>query len=465
MKKIYIMTFILAMAACESELDIKPKQAIEQGLALSSDTNLKVVLQGAYDGISGFSQNLGSYGFLWGGDILMFSELLAANGEITWTGTYNQPREVYGKKMLTNNSFIRANWSGGFYTINICNSIIANIDKVDEGYRDLVKGSALFIRGSVYFELVKFFGKPYSAGNTSTNLAVPLMLEGTELIDEKSYSARATVEQIYQQVLSDLTQAEDLLAKGEASLSDLEDLDSNDPYATPTAAAAILSRVYLQMADYANARDAADRVISSGRYELVEDIESEFNNSANTTEDIFAIQVNEQDGNNDMFVYWSTSEYGARDGDIQINEKHTDLYEEDDARGQLFYESNGAVRTLKWQQQFKILPIVRLAEMYLTRAEANSRLGTSVGDTPENDVNRIRERVGLDDLTNPTLDQILMERKLELAFEGSAVHDLKRLKGSADGKSYDDNLMVFPVPARDISANPNLVQNDGYSAN
>jgi len=460
------MTFLLAMVACETQLDIKPKQAIEQEDALSSDTNLKIVLQAAYDGLSGFSQNLGSYGFLWGGDILMFSELLAANGEITWTGTYNQPREVYGKKMLTNNSFIRANWSGGFYTINICNNIIANIDKVDEGYRDLVKGSAMFIRGSVYFELVRFFGKPYSAGNISTNLAVPLMLEGTEVIDENSYSERATVEQIYQQVLSDLTQAETLLAQGEESVSEIEDdYSSNDPYATPTAAAAILSRVYLQMADYANARDAADRVIASGRYSLVDDIESEFNNSANTTEDIFAMQVNEQDGNNDMFVYWSTSEYGARDGDIQINEKHTDLYDTDDARGKMFYESNGAVRTLKWQQQFKILPIVRLAEMYLTRAEANNRLGTTVGDTPENDVNAIRTRVGLGDLTNPTLDEILLERKLELAFEGSAIHDLKRLKGSADGKSYDDNLMVFPVPARDISANPNLVQNDGYSDN
>lgn len=453
MKKIYTIAIVLGLAACNSELDIKPKQSLDQSVALSSSDNIKKVLLGAYDGISGFSQQLGSYGFLWGGDILMFSELLGADGEITWTGTYNQPREVFGKKMLTNNSFIRANWSGGYYTINICNNILENIDKVDEEDRDRVKGEALFIRGAVYFELVKGFGKPYSAGNTSTNLAVPLMLKGTKVIDDDSYSKRATVEQIYQQVIADLTAAESLLP------------EENDVYATSGASAAILSRVYLQMADYAKARDAADRVIESGVYALVDDFTTEFNNSSNTSEDIFAIQVNDQDGNNDMQLYWSTSDYGARDGDVQINPKHFLRYEDDDIRKDFFFEGNGATRTLKWQEQFKILPIIRLAEMYLTRAEANQRLGTSVGASPEDDLDQTRHRAGLTKLTDPTLDDILSERRIELAFEGHRIHDIKRLKESADGKPYNDNALVFPIPARDISANPNLIQNDGYSDN
>lgn len=453
MKKFYIVILVLGLTACNKDLDIKPQQSLDQSLALNSDANIKKVLLGAYDGISGFSQALGTYGFLWGGDILMFSELLAANGEISWVGTFNQPREVYGKKILTNNSFVRANWTGGFYTINICNNILENIDKVKAADQDRVKGEALFIRGAVYFELVRFFGKPYSAGNTSSNLAVPLVLKGTQKIDADAFVKRATVEEVYQQVISDLTSAESLLP------------DENDVYASKSVAAAILSRVYLGKADYANARDAADRVIQSGLFALTPTIEEAFNNSSNSTEDIFAIQESEQDGTNDMQVYWSTSEYGARDGDVQINDKHLTYYEEGDARLDMFYESNGARRTLKWQQQYKILPIVRLAEMYLTRAECNLRLGTSVGDTPDNDLNLIRDRVGLGPIAAPTLADILHERKVELAFEGSAVHDLKRLKGSADGYAYDANAMVFPIPAREISANPNLVQNDGYSDN
>jgi hypothetical protein len=261
------------------------------------------------------------------------------------------------------------------------------------------------------------------------------------------------VEQIYQQVISDLTEAESLMS------------DDNDPYATKSAAAAILSRVYLGMGDFANARDAADRVIQSGKFELTAAYEDAFNNASNSTEDIFAMQVNDQDGTNDMQLYCSIPDYGGRDGDVQIEQKHLDLYEDGDARLDMFYEGNGAIRTGKWKLQFKNVTVVRLAEMYLTRAECNFRLSTAVGDTPENDLNLIRDRVGLDPIVGPTLDDILFERKLELALEGSAIHDLKRLKGSADGFAYNANAMVFPVPAREISANKNLEQNPGYGDN
>ncbi len=453
MKKIYAIIFLLTLGACANDLDLKPTAALDQSVALSNDSNVKTALLGAYDGLSGYSASLGSYGFLWGGDLFTYSELLAADGEITWVGTYNQPREIYGKKILTNNSFVRSNWTGGFYTINICNNILESINVVNEEDRDQVRGEALFIRGSVYFELVRFFGKPYSAGNTSTNLAVPLVLKSTKAITDESYPSRATVEQIYQQVIADLTEAESLLS------------DDNAPYATASAAAAILSRVYLGMDNFAAARDAADRVIQSGNFELTGTYEEAFNNSQNSTEDIFAMQVNDQDGTNDLNLYWSIPDFGGRDGDVQIEQKHLDLYEAGDARLDMFYEGNGAIRSGKWKLQYKNVPVVRLAEMYLTRAECNERLGTSVGDTPENDLNLIRERVGLDPITDPTLDQILFERKLELAHEGSAIHDLKRLKGSADGFAYNADAMVFPVPAREISANKNLKQNDGYGEN
>jgi hypothetical protein len=131
----------------------------------------------------------------------------------------------------------------------------------------------------------------------------------------------------------------------------------------------------------------------------------------------------------------------------------------------LFYDGNGAVRSGKWKLQFRNVQCIRLAEMYLTRAESNFRLGTQTGDTPANDINIVRERVGLDDIADVdlTLDKILLERKLELAHEGHAIHDLKRLKGTADGIGYNENRMVFPIPQREININKNLVQNPGYS--
>src|ERR1044071_3437430 len=127
MKKIYIITFLLALIACNDDLKLKPTASLDQSIALSTDSNVKTALLGAYDGLSGFSSALGSFGFLWGGDLILYSELMAADGEITWVGTFNQPREIYGKKILTNNSFVRSNWTGGFYTINICNNILESI--------------------------------------------------------------------------------------------------------------------------------------------------------------------------------------------------------------------------------------------------------------------------------------------------------------------------------------------------
>jgi hypothetical protein len=462
MKKTYLIIFLLALIACNDDLKLKPTASLDQSVALSTESNIQTALLGAYDGLSGYSAALGSYGFMWGGDLFLYSELLAADGEITWVGTFNQPREIYGKKILTNNSFVRSNWTGGFYTINICNNILESVDIVkDEFERKRIKGEALFIRGSVYFELVRFFGQSYSAGNTSSNLAVPLVLASTKSINEDSFPARATVEQIYQQVIADLTQAESLMLEYSSS----PDGSENDPYATHGAAAAILSRVYLSMGDFTKARDAADRVISSGNYDLTDTYAEAFNNSQNSTEDIFAMQVNDQDGTNDMQLYCSIPAYGGRDGDVQIEQKHLNLYETGDERLGLFYTGNGAIRTGKWKLQYKNVTVVRLAEMYLTRAECNYRLSTAIGDTPANDLNLIRSRVGLDPVLVPDLDDILKERKLELALEGSRIHDLKRLQGSADGFAYNADAMVFPIPAREISANKNLKQNPGYGDN
>lgn len=457
MKKIYIILLITTvLSACNDQLDLRPVTEVETATAIGNDANIKKALLGAYDGLSGYNATIitgPQFGDLYGGQLQLFSELLASDDEIAWTGTFNQLREVFGKLMLVNNAYITANWTGGYYTINICNNILEGIDKVLPADQQRVRAEALFIRGVVYFELVRFFAKPYSAGNVTSNLGVPILLKPTQAITPESLAARATVEAVYQQVLSDLTTAEGLLPV------------SNGVFATKGAAAAMLSRVYLQMANYAGARDAANRVIASDEYELTTDYADAFNNEDNSVEDIFAMQVNSQDGNNNMHTFWSVPDFGGRDGDVAVNAKHLNLYEAGDARLDLFYEGNGDIRSGKWKLQYMNIPIVRLAEMYLTRAEANFRLGTAVGDTPLNDINTIRDRVHLPDLGAVTLASILRERKLELAHEGSAIHDLKRLRGSADGIAYDANRMVFPIPVREVNANKNLVQNDGYGAN
>ncbi|HMP31162.1 MAG TPA: RagB/SusD family nutrient uptake outer membrane protein, partial [Saprospiraceae bacterium] len=147
---------------------------------------------------------------------------------------------------------------------------------------------------------------------------------------------------------------------------------------------------------------------------------------------------------------------------IDILPGHMALYEANDARRALFFEGNGALRTGKYNTQFGTVPIIRLAEMYLIRAESNQRLNSTTGATPLEDVNRLRTRSGLAAKTSVTLDDILLERRLELAFEGHRIHDIRRLKQRFGNFDYNDPKLVFPIPAREIEANKNLVQNAGY---
>lgn len=130
----------------------------------------------------------------------------------------------------------------------------------------------------------------------------------------------------------------------------------------------------------------------------------------------------------------------------------------------MIYDGNGAksgLFTKKWYNFFDNIPVCRITEQYLIRAETNFRLGTSVGATPANDINTLRARAGLGPIV-PTLDLILTERDKELAFEGFRLHDYKRTKRSIGAFPYNSPKLVFPIPDREMSANKGLQQNPDY---
>lgn len=446
MKSIQYLFFLIAfsatLASCDSLLDLEPAQSISEELALENDANIKAVLVGAYDELGADN--------LFGGNTLRNSELLGANNEVQWVGTFNGPREIWNLNMIAENGDVQGLWIDCYQTINIANNVLAGLDVVNEADKSAVEGEALFIRAMVYFELVRFYAKPWVAGASNDQLGVPVVLAPTRAINEDSKIARSSVSAVYAQIISDLTQAKSLLP------------ESNSWRADSYAASAALARVYLQQGDFAKARDEASRVIASGRYALMNEYADAFNRDANSPEDIFSIQVTSQDGVNSMITFFAIPDFGGRDGDIDILDGHLSLYNPADERLSLFYEGNGAIRSGKWTNQFGNVALFRLAEMYLIRAECNARLGTSVGDTPLNDYNKIHQRAGLPAASSVTVDDILYERRLELAHEGFKVHDLRRLKQSVQGQAFDADRTVFPIPGREINANPNLVQNPGY---
>lgn len=453
----------LIWTACDDELNKLPPQSLPTELALATNENVLQALNGAYNALS--------FTDLLGGEIMRNSELLAANNEVVFSGTFGAPNEIWRKEMTTINGDVSEIWLDGYNAINIANSVLSALDVVDQVNRDKVEGEAKFIRGILYFELVKVFGKPFSDGNAASNLGVPIITTGTTAIDASNEVSRNTVMEAYTQAISDLSDAAVNLPA------------FNGDFANSVAANAVLARIYLQMGDYSNALSRADQAITgaAGNYAMTNLFSDAFNRNSNSTEDIFSIQVSATDGANAMHIYYAPQALGGR-GDIEIQQKHLDYYNPADVRLGFFYldPTTGETRTGKWQNEFGNTGVIRLAEMYLIRAEANVRLGTITGDTPENDLDRTRSRAGLGFLASPTLNDVLLERKLELAHEGQAIHDFKRTQGNyyrlvpafgavdasgaatVDGFAYDDDKLVYPIPDREINANPNLTQNPGY---
>src|SRR6056297_852302 len=307
----------LVMFGCDEQLDITPAQSIPSGVAVSSSENVEATLVGAYDALSS--------GAALGGNMFYEPDLLADDGEVRWTGTFDEPEQMWLKRMQVENIDVELAWTDSYEAINIANDVLSALEVVDADIRDRVEGEALFIRSLLYFELVKLYGQPYVSGDPASNDGVPLVLEPTRSIDESAEVSRNSVAEVYSKVITDLTRAESLLPA------------TNGTFATSGAAAAILSRVYLQQQDFAAARDAAHRVISSNQYSLVEDYADAFANTTNTSEDIFAVQVSSQDGVNDMNTFYAPDEFGGR-GDIDILQAHLDLYEAGDERLDFFFQ-------------------------------------------------------------------------------------------------------------------------------
>ena len=471
MKNILIRLYLLAVSglltvACDSELDVEPQDAVSEEVARNSPQYLEALVVGAYDQLADDD--------LYGGWIQMTSDLLGTNDDLRWSGTFFDPRAMFRKEVNANNGQVEATWTEAYEAINVCNEVLANLEREeDEELRQKYEGEAKFIRGSLYFELVRIFAEDWSEGDPSANLGVPLKLEPTDFTynEEANLIGRNTVAEVYAQVLSDLTDAVALLPA--------ENFGSGNKniFATVWAAEAMLARVYMQQREYDPARELANDIIENGPFMLVDRVDRVFNQSANTSEDIFAIQITNQDSNpdgdaetNSLQTFYASRTFGGR-RDMRILNEHLALYDSTDERFTLlFYEEGGNVFSAKYQDQFANISVIRLAEMYLIRAEANLLAGGDpVGpNTPGEDLQVLRTRANAPAApADPTIEDIALERKLELSFEGHFLHDVRRRQATITQLGefpWTDNALVMPIPQRELDANPELQdeQNEGY---
>jgi len=459
-KIILYIFFVALFASCENELDIDPKQTEDASITLGTEGGITNILTGTYA--------LAANGNAYGGRILLYADLLGVSGalnttDLRWRGTFGELRQMYLKTMLSDNVIIEGTYSRSYEIINAANTVIENVDKVkDPAKQTRMIGEASFLRSLAYFDLVRFFAKPYVSGQANTQLGVVIRPNAIYNFNVDLSKERSTVDEVYKVIIDGLNLAYTNLPA------------ENSFYADKYAAKALLARVYLQQGNYAEARDAANDVIENSGHGLSQTYAAAFNHDTDQTEDVFAIQITKQTGVNDANTFYESEDNGGRSGDFSIRDHYLEKFSDPDDRATFNYENeaNGRILTSKFTDQFANVGIIRLAEMYLIRAEANFREGTAIGNTPLDDINIIRSRAKAANLPVVTLDDILLERELELGMEGFLIHDIKRTKRSidisedGDGSNlilYDANNLVFPIPLKETDANKKITQNPGYS--
>jgi hypothetical protein len=217
----------------------------------------------------------------------------------------------------------------------------------------------------------------------------------------------------------------------------------------------------------------ANDIITNSPYTLITNsLEAPFR-TKKSSEGIFEIQQNEQSNagtSNDGLATFYASYQNSTGGDVGradalVNTTFYNSFETGDKRQtEMIYDGTGArtgLFTKKWYSFYDNIPVCRITEQYLIRAECNFRLGTAIGATSASDINTLRTRAGLGDVV-PTLAIILNEREKELDYEGFRLHDYKRTKRSIGAFAYNDPKLVFPIPDREINVNKALKQNPGY---
>lgn len=470
MKKLSLITILalaLGLLSCDV-LDVEPEQSISSEVVFESVENARGAVTGMYQAVR-FSSGYGGFS-------MMASEFTTDNTD--FQGSFTTWQEVAQYAVPTNNGTITGQWQDLYDGINRANNVLANVSDVPDIPQELEEqwtGEAYFVRAILHFQLVRYFAQPYGFTSDNSHPGVPYMTEPGEGAGDQNLVPRNSVAEVYDNIISDLQQAEALVP--ETFTSD----EGTRGRGSLNAVRGFLAKVYLNMSDWQNVDDYTNMIINSGNYSL-SSITGIFG-TGNSSEDVFAVQMTADTNpgvNAAMAALHTPAPIGR--GDINPTQDLLDSFEDGDLRREeLIYEESGQLWTAKYSSSNNDdnVRVIRYADVLLSRAEALQEMSGSAVDQEALDlVNQIRNRAGLADLEEgehfsngeELLDWILHERRLELAFEGHRKWDLLRrgedvmnLRSTSNVPvSFGADNVIFPIPQREIDVNEQLEQNPGY---
>jgi hypothetical protein len=456
-----VLPAVLAMFACD-HLVLEPHASVSNDAFFSTIGDFRAAIVGVYNEIS-----LAGY---YGRSIHLMSDIMGE--DVKQNGSANRYQEFsdFEGQVVTGHGYETTLWTDAYQAINMTNNIINSEFEAPAGVAaefNQIVGEAYALRGLIYFDLVRMYGQHYTFSGGGDHPGVPIVTE----FDIEALPSRNSVGEVDAQAISDLA----------TGISVMDQARRGPFMMSAEAAQAILSRIYLYMEDWSNAASMASSVISSGKYTLATGTAyTEMFATGGSSEAVFEIQMTDTDnrGSDHLGGMYRASGYG----DYLPAKDLLDLIPADDARWG-FYEVDpgltgiyAAHRVMKWplSNGSDNVPVVRLSEVYLNRAEANARAGNDAA--AQADLNMIRQRArpsapAVTATGAALLAEIQLERRIELAYEGHRVHDLMRNKmdvnrvdvtGDVAFMAYPCNFCVLPIPQPETDVNSNMAQNVGY---
>jgi len=458
-KKILLILITGFTLSCsESFLELPLQQSVENAEALTNLEDFQSSITGIYNEISG-SEYYGRY-------MMLIPDVMA--DDVKQNAQANRIEDYAEHIVRVSDGDALNLWTTMYGAINATNLIInSDVDVpnsvIDE--QNHIIGEAYALRGQIYFDMVRFFAQHYTFTPDASHLGIPIVLT----FDPTREPSRNSVKEVYDQIIMDMTEAIDLMNTDSRS--------GNSNTLSSLSVKALLARVYLYKEDWTNAEDMATDVITSGEYSLISNGNYyDLWTQDNSSESIFEISMTEADnrGGQGIAGLYLPQAFGDY---LPANDVFS-LYTAGDARLSTF-EVIDQLRMIKYPDVngFDNTKVIRLAEMYLIRAEARAEIGTNISGA-QDDLDVVRQR-GLPSVpdsaeTGEALkDAIFLQRRLELAFEGQRLWDLMRKKMDivrTDCTSqkclipYASDTVILPIPQDETDVNPNLAQeqNPGY---
>ena len=462
---IFILVMTVILTACNDWLDVQPRSQVEDTEMFKSESGYKEALAGVYSSMvssSTYTKDL-TYGFV---------GVLGQEWDFYYSAQYDDAAKYdYDAAYPTN--FIRGIWQKNYEGIANANNLLKHIDDNTKLFstdnHDVIKGEALALRAFLHFDLLRCFGVSYAVNKDKPSIPYSTAL---------SYRVfpQLKVHEVAEAVIKDLQDAEELLLKADPIVTGREVTESDDNgyllnrqmHMNYYAVKALQARVYMWMGEYAKALEAADVVINSNLFEwaTVANMQQGYDRTL-ATEHLFALNNLTLKADVADLYFADDSQYSfavTRERLLEYFENATQDY-----RYTFLFKSGTATHAnnrylTKYDQpagndvyyMYK-MPLIRIAEMYLIKSEAQFRLNDP--DAALATVNVLRKARNLPAITEWPSDfdlAIIQEYRRELIGEGQLFFLYKRLNRPmiqySDVNVAETKAYTFPLPITETEA-------------